>query len=81
VKTTDGCSFFPDFGAKHCCAEHDFYYRNDVGLTTREADTILRKCVQAKGGPFYWALGWIMYAGVRVYSKKLDETRKFKWFK
>ncbi len=71
--TTDGCSSAPDkfFGVNlaECCAEHDFYYRNDVGVSRWKADNILRKCiaekVKEKLGFKGWFLATVYWAGVR----------------
>ncbi len=65
--SNDGCSNAPDFNFKECCVEHDFYYRNDEGITgvsRSEADKRLRKCMQKK-----WKLPlmpWIYWGAVRV---------------
>ena len=75
---TDGCTAWPDFDYKECCAEHDFYYVNDVGVTTREADAILRDCIRSKGG-WHKIMGWLVWIGVRVYSKNVRGRKEFEW--
>jgi hypothetical protein len=77
---TDGCTGWFDGDWKDCCAEHDFYYVNDVGVTTREADRTLRKCIQSKGGAVHYVMGWVMWAGVRLYSKNIRGRRAMRWF-
>ena len=44
--TTDGCTFALNLRFRHCCKEHDFYYRNYVDITRREADFILYACMR-----------------------------------
>lgn len=82
--STDGCSAAPDkffdVNLHECCAEHDFYYRNDVGVKRFKADNRLRKCIANKiinklhkeGTPYFiayvkgWSLAAIYFTGVRV---------------
>jgi len=76
--TTDGCSMSPDMDFRACCAEHDFYYRNDVGLTRKEADAELFRCINRRSkfpvAAFYWA-------AVRLFGKKAWRYEEMKWFK
>ena len=79
--SNDGCSNAPDFNFKECCVEHDFYYRNDEGVTgvsRSEADKRLRKCIQKRWRlpvvPWlYWGVvrtvGWMPW---RKNQKKID---------
>jgi hypothetical protein len=62
--TTDGCSMFPDDGWVGCCVEHDFdYWCGGSSDDRTRADERLRQCVAEKKSA---ALGWLMWAGVRV---------------
>lgn len=88
--TSDGCSggmswlYAKLTGGKElpwhgCCRDHDLPYW--LGGTWRErakADRGLRGCVQNKGGPWYYLLGWIMWAGVRVGGMAAWPT-KYRW--
>lgn len=65
-RTSDGCTGVRDLGCRECCVEHDKAYWEGVTEEDREAaDQRLRECIQAKGNPFYWLLGWIRFGGVR----------------
>lgn len=61
---SDGCTGVPDFNFRSCCEEHDMHYRLNTGLTRKEADILMRKCIQKKWGGFF--LPWIYYFGVRL---------------
>lgn len=67
--TNDGCTAAPDkIGGCHqfvdCCAEHDFYYGNDVGVSRTEADWNFYQCLRARC-PQVSAL---YYIAVRVFG-------------
>ena len=90
--STDGCSSAPDrvFGINllECCAEHDFYYRNDVGVSRFKADNILRKCiaqkVKEKLGIKSWILATLYFTGVRIGGASSHhsylESDQMQWF-
>lgn len=60
---TDGCTWVPEIGHK-CCQMHDFLRRfKPDGITTADADRLLRECMQKQG---YRVTAWIYWAGVRI---------------
>lgn len=74
--TFDGCTGVPDFDfGPDCCGEHDYHYQN-LDLSRRDSDRLLRECMQAKG---YIVLPWVYWLGVRIlgrshYRKRQNET-------
>ena len=73
----DGCTSAPDFNFGYdCCGEHDFHYQA-TDITRKEADRLLRECIQKKG---YVVLPWVYWAAVRMFGRglwkrKQDEAR------
>ena len=76
--TTDGCSVSPDGWWSECCAEHDFYYRNDVGVTRDEADVYLYQCMNEKGAPLS---AIVYYLFVRKFGREAwtENRNHMKW--
>ena len=67
LRISDGCTGVFDLGVRHCCVTHDgAYWRGRTYVDKALADRMLRACIQAEGGVFYWTLGWVRWAGVRV---------------
>lgn len=73
----DFCTAVPDFDFGHACAIHDRDYgAGGNKASRREADKRLRRAIWAQSKkkpvwqtPFYWAAGWVYYAGVRLFGK------------
>jgi len=63
--TDGGCTFAPDINFKECCKRHDVLRNYNQGVTNRQADRILRKCIKSKGHPL---LAWVYWAAVRYES-------------
>jgi hypothetical protein len=62
--TTDGCSFWPDDGWRHCCIEHDIdYWCGGSALDRCASDRRLRACADAAG---HGTVGAVMHFGTRL---------------
>lgn len=76
-KSTDGCSFVPDFNFFECCKEHDIDYRN--GRRPKlVADFKLGCCIAKKGHP---GLGVLYFTGTAVlgwFAYRWDRRRQYK---
>lgn len=62
-KTNGGCTMSPDFNFKECCKRHDVMINYNQGITDREADRYLRKCIIDHGYP---VIAWIYWVWVRL---------------
>lgn len=68
--TSDGCTGVRDI-ARHCCVEHDkAYWEGRTEADRLAADQQLRACIQEAGGPGFWLLSHIRYAGVRLFGAR-----------
>lgn len=60
---TDGCTWAPEIAHK-CCQMHDFLKRfRPDGISTSDADRLLRECMQKRGYPI---TAWVYWIGVRI---------------
>lgn len=74
----DGCTSAPDLHYRHCCDEHDVYYRQGQDadgqpVTRAEADRRLRLCMRAAGKtPVFgrWLLPWVYWSAVRLFGRR-----------
>lgn len=77
--TNDGCTAAPDAWWKECCAEHDFYYGNDVGVSRAEADRQLFECMKSKKAV---VSPYVYYAAVRLIGGLFwSNDNKMNWLK
>ena len=76
-RSTDGCTAVPDFDLLPCCAEHDFYWRNPVGVGFCESNLLLALCIVQRG-PEWWRpwIAIIYCAGVTLLGWPVYWRRK-----
>lgn len=65
----DKCTFFFEGNWEECCIVHDFlYWIGGTSEQRKEADTLLRKCIQLKGGLGNAIVSWLVYFAVRIFG-------------